>query len=211
MSKINLIPDVMVQSVDRRRRIRQWTTLGAVAVGLLMIPVTAESWRQAQAADLRGESRNLTAELTKLRDEVQGLSLEAQDVFLRIERANALRSKRAWSAMLNLLAQTMPAGSWLTTVETDPPVPPANAPPVAPPIAEKTVQGAAPAAGPQTITIEAPRRLRISGYAVDATEPLLFVTALKQTGAFQRVLLERSLRERVEQASYFRFELVCEW
>jgi len=207
MKRINLIPDALVRGGERRRRTRQWTTLAAAAIGLLMIPVTAESWRQAQASDLRGESRKLTAELTGLRDEVQSLSLESEDVFLQIERANALRSKRAWSAMLNLLAETMPPGSWLTTVETDPPVPPPNAPP----IVDNAPKGTAPSAGLQTITIEAPRRLRISGYAVDAAEPLLFVTALNRTGVFQRVSLERSLRERVQQDSFFRFEIACEW
>ena len=207
MKSVNLIPDALVRGGERRRRTRRWTTLGAAAIGLLMIPVTAESWRQAQAADLRGESRKLTTELTGLRDEAQSLSLESEDVFLQIERAKALRSKRAWSAMLNLLAETMPAGSWLTTVETDPPVPPANAPPTV----EKTPKGTAPAAGPQTIMIEAPRRLRITGYAVDASEPLSFVTALNGTGVFQRVSLERSLREPVQQDSFFRFELICEW
>lgn len=207
MTTINLIPDALVRTVDRRRRTRQWTTLVAVAVGLLMIPVTAESWRQAQAAELRGENRKLAAQVMALREEVQSLSLESEDVFLQTERANALRAKRAWSAMLNLLAQALPPRSWLTTVETDPPVPP----PTAPPIVDRAPKDATTPTGPQTITIEAPRRLRITGYAIDASDPLLFVTALNRTGVFQRVSLEKSQRERVEQDSFFRFELACEW
>lgn len=207
MTRVNFIPEALLRARERRRRARWWTSLGAGALGLLMIPVAAESWRQAQAADLRGESRRLTAELSGLREEVKSLSIESEEVFLQIERAKALRSKRAWSAMLNLIAQAMPANSWLTSVETDPPVPPPNAPTVA----EKLPKDATSPTGPQTITIEAPRRLRITGYAVDSAEPLSFVTELNRSGIFQRVSLEKSLREPVEHDSFFRFELVCEW
>ena len=61
------------------------------------------------------------------------------------------------------------------------------------------------------VTIEAPRKLRIAGYAPVAAHPYDIVSSLKETDVFASVALERSEREPVLDGSYFRFELVCEW
>ena len=61
------------------------------------------------------------------------------------------------------------------------------------------------------MTIDAPRKLRLIGYALNDAQPMEFVTRLKDAQVFQRVTLERSLLETSEEAQRFRFELVCEW
>ena len=59
--------------------------------------------------------------------------------------------------------------------------------------------------------IEVPRKLKIVGYATTPAEPHAFVTALKDSGVFTNVALERLLREPMLDGFYFRFELDCEW
>ena len=63
----------------------------------------------------------------------------------------------------------------------------------------------------RAITIDAPRRLKIAGYAPDSARPYLFVENLKRTDAFEAVRLDSSQREPVLDGSYYHFELVCEW
>ena len=212
---VNLIPQSIVAQQWRKRRIARWTAAVLVAVGALLVPLTLEGWQTARAEQLRARRRALERDRASLSSELNALATESQSVYLQIERANALRSKRSWSGMLALIAGTIPEGCWLTTIETVPAAPAsgaasasAAAPAPARTVSEKT---AGEVAVETVVTIEAPRQMRIAGYATDASEPLTFVTRLNATGVFARVGLERSLRESVEDGSYFRFDILCEW
>jgi hypothetical protein len=63
----------------------------------------------------------------------------------------------------------------------------------------------------EAVTIDAPRKMRLAGYATDAAEPHRFVANLKDTAIFSHIALERSQREPKLDGYYFFFELVCEW
>lgn len=219
---VNLIPEAIVAQQWRKRRVARWTAASLVAIGALLIPLTLEGWQTARAEQLRAGRRALERDRTLLSAELTGLAAESQSVYLQIERANALRSKRSWSGMLALIAGTMPEGCWLTAIETVPAVPASGAHNT-PPATARSVTAAPPtartagdpiggqAAAETVVTIDAPRQLRIAGYATDASEPLTLVTKLNATGVFSRVGLERSLRESVEDGSFFRFDILCEW
>ena len=62
-----------------------------------------------------------------------------------------------------------------------------------------------------SVTIDAPRKINIVGFAPRAEDPITLVSRLKTSGAFQTVTLRWSFLETVEDGLYFRFDIVCEW
>ena len=212
MISVNLIPESIQLRQARRRRIQRWAVWSGVATILVAVPLGLEWRHRGEVDELDWQNIRLHQELTRIQAELKAVTAAADDVFLQIERANVLRSKRAWSAMLALIASAMPDQCWLASIATDPSAPSAAS------VHRRAVAGGAGARvdsrtrePQQTITIDAPRKLRLAGYAADPGDPLAFVTKLKDTRVFSRVALERSLLEPTGDGSHFRFELVCQW
>ena len=207
MVSVNLIPQDVQLDQMWRRHIRSWILLIVLAGGLLAAPLTIEWAQRAEASELRSLSEKLNADRAKNRRELNKLTSEASDLLLKLERANALRAKRTWSAIFATIDERMPDTCWLTSGATDPAAPPSAR------VRRNVVRDRSPAEGedPGVVVIEAPRKLRIAGHATNASEPHEFVTSLKQSGVFTAVALERFRLEPVLNGSYFRFELVCEW
>jgi hypothetical protein len=234
MTSVNLIPESVLVAQTQRRHAKSWTLLVLAAAGLSAVPVVLDWSRRVHAAELHDESDRLQQELGSTRSQLAATSAEATRVFLEVERANALRAKRAWSAMFALIASCMPADCWLASVATDPEAPAGGAsprsvvavvpnpgvhPPPSPPLARGGAEGVKDGGKREIVTIEAPRRLRMIGYAENDTQPLAFVTNLKESRVFQSVLLERAVRAPDAAAdpsvpsggSIYQFEVVCEW
>lgn len=212
MVRVNLIPASVQSTRIRRAHIGRWCVAGAAAVAALAIALGLEVAQRTIAKNLRAEQMQVQAGLEELRKDLRVTSAQAKRARLRLERAIALRAKRAWSGMVALIAEQMPKDCWLVSLATDPTTPSAS------PTLSR-VRGTPPirngqrtsGSGPDTLVIDAPRKLDLVGYAPQAAQPHQFVTALKRTGVFTRVSLERSQREPVLDGSYFRFELSCEW
>lgn len=220
MNDTNLIPVPLRIARSRRRRIKAWSVTVMAALFLLCIPVVFDHYLRVEASRLGTQNEELGGVLTGLRQQLATLTAEADRSLLQLERAKALRSKRAWSAMFATIARSMPDGCWLTSIATDPSSPPGGAglrPRVT--ATGKTNRQAGLTGSDESVTkIEGPQRLKIVGYASDASEPYQFVTNLKNTNVFRDVVLETSRRERVQDqqaglasAWYFRFDLACEW
>lgn len=220
MTSVNLIPEGVLVARTQRRHAKCWTMLILAAAGLSATPLMLDWSRRTHAAELREESDRLQQELGSTRSQLRTTSAEATRVFLEVERANALRSKRAWSAMFALIASCLPADCWLGSIATDPEAPAGGASP-RPVVASPGTNAGAPKEGGkrEIVTIEAPRRLRMIGYAENDTQPLAFVTNLKESRVFQSVLLERAVRAPDVAAdpsgpsggTVYQFEVVCAW
>lgn len=209
--RLNLIPVALQTERSRRRRLRGWCVVIGVASAAAAVPAAAQ-WLQTRRLDeLRATHQQIESDLAATRAELKSLAAEANELFLRLERAKALRAKRSWSGMFSLLAETLPAGCWLNSLATDPDVPPPQqaVAKVLPPTA--AAPPAATAEKPTPVNIEAPRRLRILGQSVEASGPLAFVLQLKNAGVFRDVVLEHSQREVSDTEATFRFEVVCTW
>jgi len=205
MADMNLIPADIRLSLVRQRHLRRWSLALSAAGIALMVVLTIDWVDRANAGELRVQSGRIQSDQQAVRKELESVRAEANQVLLQIERAKALRAKRAWSGMFALIGSSMPDDCWLTSVATDPDRP-------------RVVASNAPSAKAKSenesrgpVTIDAPRKLRIAGYAHDAAEPHAFVANLKETGVFLAVTLESSKVEPVLDGSYTRFELVCEW
>ncbi len=206
MVAVNLVPPSVLRVRTWRRHAQAWAL--AIAVGLVLVGVLAfADWtRRGQAATLQAQYDELQVELTTKRAHLRVVSSKATRGRVRLKRAEALRAKRAWSAMFSLIERCMPPGCWLTSVATDPAVSPSAGGSNAR-VRRVSIKGSEIA----TVAIEAPRKLRIVGFAADAAEPHVFVASLKSAAVFQRVTLQRSRMETASDGSYFSFELLCEW
>jgi Tfp pilus assembly protein PilN len=207
MIGVNLIPVTMQLRQTLRQRLWGWALCNAAVGVAVVLPSALEWFNRAQADELRSRSLEVQEALSTAQAELRAVRDEADGLHLQLQRADALRSKRAWSGLLGLIAKNLPEGSWLTRLATDPASPhgasrgrPARAGPSGPQPDR-----------PEVVTIEAPRKLRLVGFASTAGEPLTLVTNLKQTEVFSRVALEQSQLDRAHERAVFRFEVVCEW
>ena len=219
----NLIPERVQLAQAQRRHLKRWSVALVGCAALIAVPLGMEWVGRSRLAELRVRNAQRQADLVSARTELRSVTTAADEAFLHLQRAKALRSKRAWSGMLTLMANCLPTECWLVSLATDPEVPP-TAEAMGHPVQKTPTAPRRGTPGQETekerdkvVTIEAPRKLRITGFAPDAAQPLAFVTRLKETQAFRQVTLERSLREPGQAVaprsgeSYFRFELVCEW
>lgn len=205
MVDVNLIPESVLFARTCRRHAVRWATSLALAITTLALCAGSDWVQRGEVRSLRDKRERLGAEMVRASAELDAVTLAANDAHLRVERARALRSKRAWSGMLALIASRMPEGSWLTSIATDPSAPSQGT-------RRRRASGkATPKPSDQPIIMEAPRKLKIGGFTPNAGDPYEFVTSLKETEVFRAVALRTSQREPVYDGSYYRFELVCEW
>ena len=207
MVGVNLIPENVQLAQTRYRRLKGWGIAILLAVAILALPLTIDWVQRVQAAELRTQHDRLQTELATIRTELRALTFQANEALMQLEHAQALRSKRAWSAMFALIEKSMPEGTWLISIATDPATPPPGG-------GHNTAvrdRDTATDKQPAIVVIEAPRRLRVAGYAIDAAQPHEFVTNLKDSKVFTNVTLGLLRSEPVLDGSYFRFELACEW
>jgi Tfp pilus assembly protein PilN len=206
MIAINLIPGPIQVARVRRIRVRRWLMAVGASVVAVLIPFASDQAQQAHQRRLSSEQAELMNKLEVLRVEVKRLSTDAQMALLQLERAAALRSKRAWSGMLELIATTLPPDCWLSAVATEPAMPPSVAggrvvSSVGPP-------GTKPAA---SVPIESPRKLKLTGHSVDPASPHTFARRLREQGVFSHVSVMQGAKESAMDGQYFRFQLECEW
>ena len=147
------------------------------------------------------------AQWNESRAELGSVTAQVEKARVRFERSSLLQSKRNWSGLIALTAKSIPDGCWLASLRTDPAVP---GPPRLLVTHPTAVDGKTPAP-PKPVVIEAPRRLRLTGYASRASEPHMFVANLKATSVFSNVELENMVSASVWNGTYFRYDLLCEW
>lgn len=219
---INLVPS-SVQIVHQRNRwIRFWCVAACLAFIVLGGALGYDWLETRRMSEMAVRLSQAQQEVEKLRGEVRTLAATAGQLQQRLERADALRAKRAWSGLLALIAEKLPPDCRLQSIATDPAKPPVDsiviAPAMQPAPGGQSLSGVAtattPAAQPppaRTVLLDAPRKLRLVGFAGDPARPVAFVSSLKESGAFTHVNLERAQWEPARKDAHFRFELVCEW
>ncbi len=207
----NLIPLPVQRAQARRRALRRWSAglcLCAVAVGMAL---GVGHRQQGRIGALSKRLEQLRANVTHVRAELQQTTAEVVEIKSRLDRARAIRRKRAWTGLLETVASVLPATCWLSSFATVPERPNARAVRVEP--RRPAVGAAAPEKVQQakTVTLDAPRELKLSGFALDAAEPQRIVARLKKTGLFRQVTLEDVERGRGRMEDVFRFSVRCTW
>ena len=205
MVRINLIPRAVRHAQQQRRHLKGWAAIASLSLTVALICLTLDWFEHARAVELHRQHDDLQVRLSVTGAELKEVAAEGDALFSQITRAKALQSKRAWSSMFTLIASCMPADGWLVSVATDPATPASSQ------ARSRKDEKATEPPTQRAITIDAPRKLRIVGYAADAAQPHEIVTRLKESGIFARVSLEQAQREPMLDGSYYRFNMVCEW
>lgn len=213
MNPINLIPHDIRQSQVLRVRLFRWSMVLGLSAGVALAPYLVVRSQAARTARLQEQLDRLDHEAASLRGSLRVATTRAQQARSEVERSRALRGKRSWSGMFALIASHLPGDCWLQMVSTDPETPAAGYNRVASSAMSPQANGTA-APVPETVTIEAPRKLRLVGSSTNDAQPLVFVENLMNSGVFSRVALQKALRspasENNDHASY-QFEVLCEW
>ncbi|MFQ5413805.1 MAG: PilN domain-containing protein [Phycisphaerae bacterium] len=210
MIQVNLIPDGAVTAQRMRRHARAWSVALGCCVVILAVPLIMDAVGHARVRALQDERTRVLGAVGAARANVHGMAARAALLHTQIERARALRTKRAWSALLITVAMCMPDDLWLTYFGTDPETPSATGSRrrVA---AARGAAGAGPTSAAAAATIDTPRRIRLRGYAADHAKLYAFMTQLNQTGVFDRVTLVMSVVKPVHDGTAVAFSLECDW
>ena len=208
MIAVNLIPETVAHARRRRRRCRAWSLALLLAAGVCAVPVSVELSRHRRVQSLRDERQRVQADMEKTRDDLNRIGLEIQSLQAQKARADALRTKRPWTALFALLSRSLPDEMWLMSAATDPAAPPRGH-------HDRTAQTDQPEHGdhdePEVVILEAPRRLVLDGYAIDYLSLLRFMSDLNRAEVFQTVSLTRAVDEPAFNATAVRFKIFCEW
>ncbi len=207
MIAINLMPIAVRLRQTRKRHLRRWLTVVAASAVAGAVPVSWELVQRHQLDSLEQREIVLDQEMASTLEALQLAGDNTRKHADQIIQANALRSKRSWAGMLNMIGQAMPQRVWLSSVSTKPPdtrpggrqrrrhaPPKADAPPES-----------------QHVALEGPRDLEIVGHAVDHADLYAFMTALKAWGSFLEVELTSSGEEPTLRGHAVRFTLDCRW
>ncbi len=203
MINVNFMPKRMALAKARNRRVRKWLCAVGWALVALIGAWGVDGTRRVEAGSLRNEIMVLQSRLQEGKGELAKTASQAHVVLRQIEHADALRAKRPWSSLLQLVAESMPEGCWLISLGTDPAVP-GNRVLSRKAVSKEDVKN-------EAIVIQSPRKLRLVGYATNDDESFIFVERLKKSNAFQSVNLLKSKREPHRDGFYYRFEIACEW
>ena len=204
MIGVNLIPPAILEAHRRARRIRLWIVAVALTAGAAALPVLWQVRQHARVAELTTLKQARAAETASVRAELSAAAQALADLNDRIERADALRTKRSWAGLLSLLAQCLPEEVWLTSVATDAPPPAAAGRRTSPTPSGKQDQ-------PKVVVLDGAERATLAGYAVGHEQLYDFMARLKAAQAFDRIDLVKADKEEVLWSRAVRFELVCTW
>jgi Tfp pilus assembly protein PilN len=209
MTRLNLVPESIQIATARRRRLSAWAVAGLCGAAAVAGPLAIDWFQRTEIRRLQARSSRLRGEAERTRGELRSATEEVSRLRLQLQRADAVRNKRPWSGILGLLNGTLPVGCWLTSVGTDPAAGPSTVQAAAAPT--PSAGGRMPEEKKGIAVMDAPRKLKLSGYAADASLPHAFVKNLKGSSLFAHVNLQKTAREAVGDGQYYRFDVECEW
>jgi Tfp pilus assembly protein PilN len=201
---VNLIPSDVLLAHRRVRRIRRWIMVCVVAAALAALPVLWRVGQHARVAELAKVQRIRTAQVAAVRVELDRVTASLTDLNERIERANALRTKRSWAGLLSVAVQCMPEEVWLTSVATEAPASTGKQKHSAPSAAKEEEQSA-------VVVLEGARQLKLDGFALEHSYVYDFMGRLKASAVFDDVELLKAGKEPILWSQAVRFELLCTW
>lgn len=203
MIGVNVLPQSYIRARRRASRLRAWLIAVALVAAASSFPIGFDIFKSARASTIEDELKPLRGQLAGTKSRLAECLTTVTDLQQRLSRADAIRSKRPWKNLMTTLTAKMPDEVWLTSLESfDRP-------------ARVTRRRSAdvPAAGEEndTIELEGPTGLRLTGYALEHEHLLTFMAALNDGVLFNRVDMVKSGQEPLADGVAVRFVLECTW
>jgi Tfp pilus assembly protein PilN len=188
----------------------RWAMAATLASAVSSFPVGMEMSRNQRARALNAELSVINERVAMSTERHNKLSVQIGTLRTQIDRANALRSKRPWAALLEGISKSLPDDIWLSILATNPPRPAGGRKIIALPESKIDPNDTQK---PETtiITMEAPRALSLEGYSLTQQSLYEFMSRLKSTGLFIDVGLEKAAEEPVLTGKAVRFKIHCQW
>ncbi|MGB0714656.1 MAG: PilN domain-containing protein [Phycisphaerae bacterium] len=206
MISINLIPKDILVARSRHRRAMRWLSACGLAVTMLTVVAGVDWLNRSQLYKLSNRRDALRDKLVEVRKNLDNLTAVGDELKLQIERASALHAKRPWSGMLMMTASHLGDAMWLTRFATIPEVPQRRSRRARDEVEDKEEEGKE-----ETVQIDAPRKLRLEGFALEAGDATLLVAALQKEQIFNEVKLVQTQRHEERESVRFKFEIICSW
>jgi Tfp pilus assembly protein PilN len=205
MIGVNLIPSSVLTARQRSRRIRRWAAVILVIAIASATPVLYQVRQHVRIASMQEGKQQQEARLASTRAELVNVNRSLAELNRRIERTNALRTKRSWTGLLALIVECMPQEIWLTSLSTDAPTAGRKA--------RSRPQEAPESETDETkvVVMAGARRLDLDGYATELEHLYDFITRLKASGVFAKVELVKADAEPTFRTKAVHFELTCGW
>jgi len=194
------MPAAVLRRRVLERRVRVWGVVCGLAAAAGVVPVGLDVRQQSV---VRGEERKeagLADEVVGARERLSAVVQRTEALRQQLARADALRAKNPWASLLTTVGRALPEEVWLSALATSPAAPTGDG-----------VVNIGPAPGQQTVVIDAPKRLRLDGYALDHSHLYQMMSALNNLKVFGRVELAQADTEPMLRGQAVRFELECEW
>ena len=201
MIGVNVLPQSYIRAKKRASRLRGWLIAVTVVTFASAFPVWFDVFKAARASTVENELKPLRSQLTGTKNKLSESLSMVTDLRQRLSRADAIRSKRPWKNLMATLTAKMPQEVWLTSLESYDHAPKATVRRAATKEEEKS----------DTIELEGPAGLRLTGFALEHEQLLAFMAALNDGVLFNRVDMVKSGQVPLADGVAVRFVLECTW
>ncbi|HNO77769.1 MAG TPA: PilN domain-containing protein [Phycisphaerae bacterium] len=201
MIGVNVLPQSYIRAKKRASRLRGWLIAVTVVTFASAFPVGFDVFKAAKASTVENELKPLRSQLTGTKNKLSESLSMVTDLRQRLSRADAIRSKRPWKNLMATLTAKMPQEVWLTSLESYDHAPKATVRRAATKEEEKS----------DTIELEGPAGLRLTGFALEHEQLLAFMAALNDGVLFNRVDMVKSGQVPLADGVAVRFVLECTW
>lgn len=215
MPSVNLIPAEYLFRRRKQGRIRMWLIAGGVAWIFATIPVVREFSAEFQLSTQRAAAATISEQVRTARSRRGESATRLKLLHQEIARAQKLRYKRLWTAMISIIAEAVPDRVWLTRLATDPKEPAVTSGVTSVLSHRRSHEASGVAASSvgyeRLIGKSGPRRLILQGQALGLEDIYGFVDALNDLQIFENASIRSVRGDQNEGIPVTRFTLECEW
>lgn len=215
MPSVNLIPAEYLLGRRKQRRVRMWLIAGGMAWIFATIPVVREFSAEFQLSTQRAAAATISEQVHTARSRRGESATRLTLLHQEIARAQKLRYKRLWTAMISVIAEAVPNRVWLTKLATDPhkPAVASGATSVLSHRRSSDASDVAASSGgyEKLIGKSGPRRLILEGQALGLEDIYGFVDALNELNVFANASIRSVRGDQNQGIKVTRFTLECEW
>ncbi len=200
--QVNLLPRWYRLRRRRMIRIQRWGMLCGVLLLAQILSANFLGYFAKETRESRRELAGLQQDQQKLRQKIDSLHTQWQELDRRVRLARQLDRKHYWSEVLSMVASNLPERAMLSAVETEP---------RRGRVQRETIDKNTRRKKSKKKKNDLAMGLMISGIATDHDAVAEFMRALNREGRLGRCILESTNRETFMQGDGVAFTIRTKW